>query len=949
VAFRNIDIALRLQLAGFSAGLGAASAQVNAFGKQLSNDLGKAKSEDIQRIGTAGLVAGGALLAGFGLAAKATMDFDKTLSDLQAVSGATGAQMDTLRQQALDAGAATTFSASEAAAAQVELAKAGVSTADILGGALEGALSLAAAGNLDLATSATYAANAMTTFGLSGRDVEHIADVLAAAANKSAVDVGDIGTALQQTGLVADQFGLTLDDTVGVLAAFGQAGLKGSDAGTSLKTMLQRLGAPTGVAADEMQRLGISMFDTAGNFIGIEAAAGELQEGLAGLTQEQRAQAMSTIFGADAVRAATILYSEGADGIGEWVTAVNDAGYAEEVAAQKTDNLSGDLEALGGAFETQLIEGGSKATGALRGLTQGATDVVSGFSALPDTLQNVGLGLGGLAAGGLTTIGVAGTLIPKARELKTALEGMGAAGQFAGAHMGAIAGAAGVGLVGLGLFAAALGEAEAAAAELVAELTRNVETNDLGSYNDAIADIRETIAGLNEEWSEDLGPGPLRTLKGVADVLPGVNSGVLENTESVNMLVEELERLNGEAAMFEHNVATIANTTGLSAEAVVEFANSLDIDLATPEYMEAGVAIAAAANAAATGTPQTDQFGDAVEQMGDQTSTATDRLDAYKTAMDGVIGIQLSSFEAATAYGSAISGLTEELTNGALSLDVFTEEGQANRDAISGAAQAALDHAEARGRETGSVEAANEVLGRHVTQLTDVMRQAGLTDAEIAAMISQMGLTPENLQTLIELQNVPGATAALDAHQRNIADTPGEAATTLSAYDRASAAIFGVESARDRLDGTSASVSINIREVFSRVNDSIFGRWGFATEYAKGGIHEFATGGITPAHIAKGDRIRYAEPETGGEAFIPRLGEYNRSKSILEKAAGWYGLDVVAQGSMAASGGGGTVVYETHVHQMIDPEYGALNQLRVERHAKRAVNQALQGLTVTGI
>src|SRR5690606_2234078 len=129
----------------------------------------------------------------------------------------------------------------------------------------------------------------------------------------------------------------------------------GSDAGTSFKTMLQRLSAPSGEAARLMKELGINAYDASGQFVGMEQFAGQLTDALGDMTPAQRNAALATIFGADAVRAAAVVYSEGESGIRNWISAVDDQGYAAETARVKMDNLKGDLEALGGSFETALI------------------------------------------------------------------------------------------------------------------------------------------------------------------------------------------------------------------------------------------------------------------------------------------------------------------------------------------------------------------------------------------------------------------------------------------------------------------------------------------------------------------------------------------------------------------------------------------------------------------
>lgn len=404
----------------------------------------------------------GAVLAGaFYVAEKATSDFDKSLSGVQAVSNASAADMDKLRQAALQAGKDTAFTATEAADAEGELVKAGVSVKDVLGGGLQGALSLAAAGQLNLADAATISANAMNTFGLKGSDVSHIADVYAAAANKSAADVEQLAYAQEQAGLVAAQTGMDFDQTTAILAAFADRGLKGADAGTSLKTMLEKLNAPTTQARDLMQQLGIVTYDSSGKFVGITQLAGELHDKLGALTDAQRNQALATIFGTDAIRSASVLYNLGADGVKGYTQAVDDNGAAGRMAAEQMNNLSGDLKQLKGSLDVALIQGGSGANSVLRDMAQEATKAVNAFAGLPKPLQEAVVGFSGgagaslLMVGGLTSLaGKLGSTKKTLAEVSEASSGMKGALASAGSFMAgpwgiAIAGAATV----VGIFA----------------------------------------------------------------------------------------------------------------------------------------------------------------------------------------------------------------------------------------------------------------------------------------------------------------------------------------------------------------------------------------------------------------------------------------------------------------------------------------------------------------
>lgn len=363
------------------------------------------------------------LLAAAGAAAfiAAGARFDKAMSAVQAATHETTGNMKQLRLAALDAGRETVYSATEAAAAVEELAKAGVSTQNILGGGLKGALDLAAAGNIEVAEAAETAASAMTQFNLAGSDVPHIADLLAAGAGKAQGSVHDLGMALNQAGLVASQTGLSIEETTAALAAFASNGLIGSDAGTSFKTMLLALNPQSKQAAELMDQIGFSAYDAQGQFVGLEEVAARLQASLAGMSQEQRNAALQTLFGRDAIRAANVLYEEGAAGVQKWTAAVDDQGYAAETAATRMDNLIGDLERLRGSLETALIGGGEGAQSPFRGTVQGLTQVIDLFNQLPSAAKGsmVTFAAIGAITGGSVWLGA--KVVGKVRDLNDSL------------------------------------------------------------------------------------------------------------------------------------------------------------------------------------------------------------------------------------------------------------------------------------------------------------------------------------------------------------------------------------------------------------------------------------------------------------------------------------------------------------------------------------------------
>ena len=321
-------------------------------------------------------------------------DFDKALSGISALGGEYAENIDALSEAARTAGTAFGFTANESIKAVDALARAGLTTEQIIGGGLEGALTLAAAGNLDLASAAETAASALTQFGLSGQDVGRVADALVGGANAAQGGVDELRAALNQSGLVASQFGLSLEDTVGALTTFASAGLLGSDAGTSFRAMLLRLAKPTGESAEAMKQYGLELFDAQGNFVGVEEAADQLQKGLGGLTEETRLNALATIFGQDAIRAANVLYEQGAEGVAKFTAEVSKSGEAQRVAAEQTNNLSGDIDKAKASWEGLVlgIESGDGIIGtAIR-------NVIQAFSGLfklltPDAADMFGEGV----------------------------------------------------------------------------------------------------------------------------------------------------------------------------------------------------------------------------------------------------------------------------------------------------------------------------------------------------------------------------------------------------------------------------------------------------------------------------------------------------------------------------------------------------------------------------
>lgn len=341
----------------------------------------------------AGTAAAGLTAVGAGLvyAAKEASGFEKTMSGVKAVSGASAEEMKTLSDLALKLGADTSFSATEAGKGIEELVKAGVSVADVMGGAAKASLDLAAAGEISVAEAATIAANAMNQFGLKGKDVPHVADLIAGAANASAIDVHQFGYSLQAAGAVASTVGFSFDDLAQAIAVMGKNGIVGSDAGTSLKTMMLNLQPSSKGARKVMEELGIvtadganAFFDAAGKVKSMAEVSGILQKATAGLTQQQKLAKLEIIFGSDAIRAATILAKEGAEGFAEMAESMGKV-TAASVAEERLNNVRGSLEKLTGSLSTAAITVGTKFLPGIKDMIDGATNLVNDGTPLLDS------------------------------------------------------------------------------------------------------------------------------------------------------------------------------------------------------------------------------------------------------------------------------------------------------------------------------------------------------------------------------------------------------------------------------------------------------------------------------------------------------------------------------------------------------------------------------------
>lgn len=362
-------------------------------------------------------------LAAVGTAAvKATTDFQSGMSEVQAISGATTGELDQLTNKAIEMGAKTKFSASESAEAFKYMAMAGWDTADMLDG-IEGLMSLAAASGEDLATTSDIVTDALTAFGLSASESGHFADVLARASSRSNTNVGLMGETFKYVAPVAGSLGYSIEDTATAIGLMANAGIKGSRAGTSLRSIFTRLVKPTGEAKAAIQELGISITNSDGSMKPFSQTMVELREKFSGMTEAEKASYASMLAGQEAMSGLLAIVNAGDEDFNKLTQEINNAdGAAEEMASVMMDNLSGALEQASGAMETLAIKIGTVMTPAITKIVKAFTGFVEKITGASDGVIKFSVALGAILASIGPLLLIFGQLSKSVVQIMTAYE-----------------------------------------------------------------------------------------------------------------------------------------------------------------------------------------------------------------------------------------------------------------------------------------------------------------------------------------------------------------------------------------------------------------------------------------------------------------------------------------------------------------------------------------------
>ena len=426
---------MRRQMAEANRMMDQSGRQMQTRGQRISRVV-RDNQETIRRAGRAFVAFGAAGAVALGSIARAGANFQAEMNQVRAVSGATGQEFDALSGQARELGATTRFSASEAAEGMGFLSMAGFEATETLE-AMPGVLQLAAAGNMDLATTADIASNVLQGFALDASEVGRVNDVMAATFSSANTDMQQLGQAMSFVAPVAQGLGIEVESVSAAIGFMSDAGIQGSRAGTSLRMALGQLADTSGPAADVLERLGVNAHDAEDNLLPLDEIIRQLEHSGASTSD------MLEMFGQRAGPGMAVLVERGGDALAEFTEQLEDSGgTAGRIADIQMEGLKGSVIELGSAWEglkVSLFEAG------LGDWAEGAVDNIAGvvrrLEGLPEPAQRAAMAVTGVGTAAGLTGGAALLMLPRIVAISDSLQ-----------RFGGLAAASRAGLAGMARF-----------------------------------------------------------------------------------------------------------------------------------------------------------------------------------------------------------------------------------------------------------------------------------------------------------------------------------------------------------------------------------------------------------------------------------------------------------------------------------------------------------------
>lgn len=389
----------------------AQAAQAKANGAMSANNATLSSTAGYASM--AGAAAGAGIVKSINIGAA----FESEMARVAAVSRASNEELAKMTKTARELGATTVWSSSEAAQGMQYLAMAGFKTNEIID-TMPGMLSLASAGAIDLGAAADISSNILTGFGLSAADMARVGDVLTNTFTSSNTTLEGLGNTMKYAAPVAKAMGVSIEEAAAMAGKLGDAGIQGEMAGTTLRSVLLRLSAPSAAGAKALEELGVSATDSAGNMRAYPEILKDLNKAMSGMSEGARAEMTKTIFETEAMSGALVLMEQAGSGsLDKFIQDVKVVGSAEQTATKQTDTFTGDMKALASASEEVALKIYDSLKPALRDLAQQATVVVQKVGAW--AAENPGLVSGIMKVGSGVAI-LAAAALPMVAAMKTA-------------------------------------------------------------------------------------------------------------------------------------------------------------------------------------------------------------------------------------------------------------------------------------------------------------------------------------------------------------------------------------------------------------------------------------------------------------------------------------------------------------------------------------------------
>lgn len=482
---------------------------IDMAGEQLSGFASGGVAGALGSIGAAAETAGRALTLGVtaplmtaaGAAIQTGMQFDASMSNVYGLMSSLNlsqAQMDALRDTAREMGATTKFSASEAADAMGYMALAGWDDAQVIAG-IPGVLNLAAAANMDLAKASDIVTDTMTPFGMAADRAGEAADVFAYAQANSNTTVEALGEAMKYAAPTADAFGMTLQDTAAAMGVLANAGIKGSQGGTTLNAMLRDMKNNAKNGAIAIGKTKVALTNADGSYRSYAAIIRDIDKATSSMTASQRDAALGAIFGDESLKGILATLKQGPDALDAMTEGMYACGgAAEDMAATMGDNLKGDLAILESGAQDMAIALSDWLMPAARGVVQGITDMIGRFNALDDGTKNTIFRIGAMAAAAGPLLLNGGKVLTLLSGVNPLVVGLGAAAALAYTHSDALQGMVAKLGDGVTAFGAALESGAGFTAAFSAGLTAAFGEEAAGKVLGAIEGIKTAISTVGD-------------------------------------------------------------------------------------------------------------------------------------------------------------------------------------------------------------------------------------------------------------------------------------------------------------------------------------------------------------------------------------------------------------------------------------------------------------------